>query len=114
MTRLVALSGNTLAFGAYMTDREKIQFLRAYVCGIGHTDGTPFEAATLTLGSGRSFDIYSMEEIQGLLKQLSVVAVTGAPSPCDIFVYQWLKAHNIIDAFGYLEDKLNENCIDNG
>ena len=87
-----------------MTDREKIEFLRGYMTGIGHTDGTPFSDATLTLCSGRSHDIYSMREIEGLLAHLNLVAVTGAPSPSDVLVYRWLKANGVIDAFSALQE----------
>ena len=64
-----------------MTDREKIEFLRGYLTGVGHTDGTPFSDATLTLGSARAHDIYSMREIEGLLAHLNIVGILGTPSP---------------------------------
>lgn len=87
-----------------MTDREKIEFLRGYTTGVGHTDGTPFSDATLTLDSGRSHDIYSMREIEGLLAHLNIVGILGAPSPSDVFVYHWLKANGVIDAFSALRE----------
>lgn len=87
-----------------MTDREKIEFLRGYLTGVGHTDGTPFSDATLTLGSARSHDIYSMREIEGLLSHLNIVGILGAPSPSDVFVYHWLKANGVIDAFSALQE----------
>ncbi len=87
-----------------MTDREKIEFLRGYMTGVGHTDGTPFSDATLTLNSGRSCDMYYMREIEGLLAHLNIVGVLGAPSPSDVFVYRWLKANRVIDAFSALQE----------
>lgn len=87
-----------------MTDREKIEFLRSYLTCVGHTDGAPFSDATLTLYSGRSHDIYSMREIEVLLAHLNIVGVLGAPSPSDVFVYRWLKANGVIDAFSALQE----------
>lgn len=87
-----------------MTDREKIEFLRGYMTGVGHTDGTPFSDATLTLGSGRSGDIYPMREIEGLLAHLNIVRILGVPTPSDVFVYRWLKANGVIDAFSALQE----------
>ena len=92
-----------------MTDREQINFLRAYINGIGHTDGTPFEEATLTLDSGRPYDIYSMKEILELIKHLNLIACVGAVTPADRFVYIWLKHHNIIDGFSYLQQELDKH-----
>lgn len=90
-----------------LTDREQIEFLMAYLPSVGHTKGTPFEEATLTLDSGRPFDIYSMKEILELLHHMNIVAATGAVSPTDKFVYIWLKHHGIIDAFSYLNEYVN-------
>lgn len=87
-----------------MTDREKIEFLRGYLTGVGHTDGTPFSDATLTLGSARAHDIYSMREIEGLLAHLNIVGILRTPSPSDAFVYHWLKANGVIDAFSALQE----------
>lgn len=87
-----------------MTDREKIEFLRGYLTGVGHTYGTPFSDATLTLGSARPHDIYSMREIEGLLSHLNIVGILGAPTPSDVFVYHWLKANGVIDAFSALQE----------
>ena len=89
-----------------MTDREQIQFLRMYVYGIGHTDGTPFEAATLTLDSGRPYNIYGMPEILELIKRLNMVACLGDVTASDRFVYIWLKHHGIIDAFAALQQEI--------
>lgn len=95
-----------------MTDRDKIEFLRAYCSGIGHTNGTPFESATVTMWSGRSYDIYPMTEIVDLIQELEMaVMLKGADglSYCEKFVYYALKSNNIIQAFICLAEYEEEN-----
>lgn len=93
-----------------LTDRERIQFLRAYVMGIGHTDGTPFEDATVSIYDIRpaSSNIISMKEFKPLLdyyaKLPTLVEMGHVISPPEQFVYWMLKDLGFINAFAELAE----------
>lgn len=95
-----------------MTDREKVEFLRGWL-GIGHTDGTPFEAAGVKLYFREEACGYiTMKELVELVEyynKLSFMLELGyVMTPADKFTYWMLKENQVIDAFGYLADELNK------
>lgn len=93
-----------------LTDRERIQYLRAYAMGIGHTDGTPFEDATVTINDIRptAFNIISMKEIKPMMdfyaKLPTLVEMGHEISPPEKFAYWMLKDLGLIDAFSNLAE----------
>jgi len=101
-----------------LTDRNKIEFLRQFM-QIGHTDGTPFEDACITVVSGRSFNLFGMKEVQEMLNTLETLALLGgaeALDPCHKFVYRMFVDNGIINGFSALhafELELKEGLHDN-
>lgn len=97
-----------------MTDREMVNFMRNYCFSIGHTDGTPFDEATVTIHDVRpnSMNIISMKEIRELLdyygKLPMMVDLGHIISPPEKFVYWMLKDIGLIDGFAALENFLLE------
>lgn len=93
-----------------LTDRERISHLRAYVMGIGHTDGTPFLDATVSIHDVRptAFNIFSMKEIKPIVdfyaKLPMMVEMGHQISPPEQFVYWMFKDLGLIDAFAALAD----------
>lgn len=93
-----------------LTDRERIQFLRAYVMGIGHTDGTPFEDATVSIYDIRpqANNIIGMKEFMPIMdyyaKLPTLVEMGHVISPPEQFVYWMLKDLGFINAFAQLAD----------
>lgn len=93
-----------------LTDRERIQFLRAYVMGIGHTDGTPFEDATVSIYDIRptAYNIISMKEIKSMIdfyaKLPTMVEMGHVISPPEQFAYWMLKDLGLIGAFAQLAE----------
>lgn len=96
-----------------MTDREQIEFLRAYCYSIGHTNGTPFDEATVTIHDVRpnSMNIISMKEIRELLdyygKLPMMVNLGHIISPPEKFVYWMLKDIGLIDAYAAVQEALS-------
>lgn len=95
-----------------MTDREQIQFLRGYCYSIGHTDGTPFDEATVSIYDVRpnSLNIISMKEIREMVefyKKLPMLQDMGhVITPPEKFVYWMLKDIGILDGFFDLEEEM--------
>ena len=93
-----------------LTDRERIEYLRAYAMGIGHTDGTPFEDATVSIHDIRptAYNIISMKEIKPMIdfyaKLPTMVELGHQISPPEQFVYWMLKDLGYINAFAELAE----------
>ena len=93
-----------------LTDRERIEYLRAYAMGIGHTDGTPFEDATVSIHDIRptAYNIISMKEIKPMIdfyaKLPTMVEMGHVISPPEQFVYWMLKDLGLINAFAQLAE----------
>ena len=95
-----------------MTDREKVEFLRHFCFSIGHTDGTPFDEATVTISDVRpnSLNIISMKEIREMVefyKKLPIMQDLGHTiTPPEKFVYWMLKDIGILDGFFHLDEEM--------
>lgn len=91
-----------------LTDREKIEFLRSYIRGIGHTDGTPFGDATVESSLVMPHDYIKMSEVVKLidyyLKLPTLVSMGHVISPPENFVYWMLKDSGLLDAFAALHN----------
>ena len=93
-----------------LTDRERIEYLRAYVMGIGHTDGTPFEDATVSIYDIRpqANNIIGMKEFKPIMdyyaKLPTLVEMGHVISPPEQFVYWMLKDLGFINAFSQLAE----------
>jgi hypothetical protein len=88
-----------------LTDRERIECLRAYAMGIGHTDGTPFEDATVSIHDIRpqANNIIGMKEFKPMMdyyaKLPTLVEMGHVISLPEQFVYWMFKDLGLIDAF---------------
>lgn len=91
------------------TPEQKIAFLRGYHCRMGHTPGTPFEEATLSMDTGRSFNLYKMSEILELIEHLKLQATLDCLSVTDKFVLGMLNSCGIIHALCNMELCESEN-----
>ncbi len=92
-------------------DRRKVELLRDCHARIGHTDGKPFESATVSMTTGRKFDLYSMTEILELLAHFEICAALGTMSVIDRFVYRMLMDNGILSAFNYMAEWEAENDL---
>lgn len=87
-----------------MTDREIVLFLRQF-CRVGHTEGRPLESMTFSLSSGRSYDLYTYNEIKELLDEIMLKISLDCLSATDRFVVRWLKDNNVLQAFIALSEQ---------
>lgn len=92
-----------------MTADEKIKFLRQYSDAIGHTAGTPFNKATVSLDTGylKNHGLFEMGYIVDLLEHLFNLKYQDA-KPTDKFVYDLLDARGLIDGYAALNEKLKK------
>lgn len=93
-----------------MKDREKVEFLRHCGMMIGHTDGTPFSAASVELRQFDSERWYKMETVEKMLTRFGLIASgLEVPNINDQFVYQLLTNNSVFHAFEKLNEKSGEN-----
>lgn len=78
---------------------ERVSIFRSYCTGFGHTKGMPIEKANFTLDTGRDFDLFPYEEVEQMVKEISLAHATGELSVCQKSVLHQLKTSGVLQAF---------------
>lgn len=87
-----------------LSPEDKCMCLRGCGLRVGYTDGQPESTMTISMFSGRDFDLYHLSEIEKLMEYLAKVAPLGSLSPTDMFVLHWLKQNAVLSAYQVLSE----------
>lgn len=89
-------------------DQEKAKFFKSVCSRFGWTSNTPFNEATLRMASGRTLDIYPIEDIERMYNEIALVfANDEVMSPCQISVFYQLDQSGYLQAMASYEQYLN-------